>query len=432
MRQRVRSVFWATSASLLFWVADVRADLHADLERVKLAWAPSAKLYELTPRLLERGELRRLMLRQHSVDASTEDCTTVLALGVPSTNFVLRSLPERRNDGPFDRGSREASVAGAAQLTRCGARKGMLARLAVEMRSPRGVIEFLVAQSDDPVPSVLAALPHRDPGPPARRRDPGPAASLPDLSVRIQNARDRALREAAASTGERKLSASRHGTAEKLLRLGAGCHRLDALGVASGEEDRPVDIDMVVNSVGEHELLGEDRSENADASVEFCLGRSEIVKLTLQGAAPRTKLTLLRATWPLPRGLPEYWGARARARMAEAVGHARFAALDDSPVFASLGVQGATVLPVEVEPGACYLVAVAAIRGVPRGIALAARSVSTTAQNQTDPDTGDTAIAFCAEGDDVAVIEIEARGNGLGFLLAGWQTGRVRLGAPQQ
>jgi hypothetical protein len=238
------------------------------------------------------------------------------------------------------------------------------------------------------------------------------------------------VREAATTTNERKLTVSKHGTAEKLLRLGAGCHRIDALGLASGDEERPVDIDVIVNSVGEQEILAEDRSENADASVDFCLGRSEIVKLNLQGAAPRTKLTLLRATWPLPHGLPEYWGARARARVAEAVGHARFPALEDSPVFASLGVQGSTILPIELEPGGCYLIAVAAIRGEPRGIALAARSGSATAQNQTAPDTGNTSVAFCAEGDDVGVVEVEARGNGLGFLLAGWQTGRLSLGEP--
>jgi hypothetical protein len=242
----------------------------------------------------------------------------------------------------------------------------------------------------------------------------------------------RVMREAAANTGERKLNVSKQGTAEKLLRLGAGCHRLDALGVSSGEEERQVDIDIIVTSVGDQELLAEDRSENADASVEFCLGRSEIVKLDLQGAAARSKLTLLRASWPLPEGLPEYWGARARARMAESVGHESFPAIDDSPVFASLGVQGATMLPIEIEPGACYLVAVAAIRGVPRGIALAASTGSIAAQNQTAPDTGNTSIAFCSEGEELATVEVEARGNGLGFLVAGWQTGRLRLGEPRR
>jgi hypothetical protein len=265
-----------------------------------------------------------------------------------------------------------------------------------------------------------------------RHSDPGPSASLPDLGLRIQNARARAEREAAAATDERKLLASRYGTTEKLLRLEQGCHRIDALGVASSEEDRPVDIDIMVNAVGDEEVLAEDRSENADASVQFCLGRSQIVKLELQGAAPRTKLTLLRATWPLPPGLPEYWGARARARMAQAVGHSIFPALVESPVFASLGVQGSTLLPVEVEPGACYLVAVAAIRGESRGIALAVRSGSATVQNQTAPDTEDTAVAFCAEGDEIASVEVEARGNGLGFLLAGWQTGRVAPGEPER
>src|SRR5688572_4351427 len=98
------------------------ADLGADVERVKLAWAKSAKLTDLKPRLLERGTIRRLFLDRENIDPASEDCTTVAVLGAPSTNFVLRFLPAG-GDGAASRDWPEPSIAGAAQVTRCGARK---------------------------------------------------------------------------------------------------------------------------------------------------------------------------------------------------------------------------------------------------------------------------------------------------------------------
>src|SRR5690606_23513800 len=179
------------------------------------------------------------------------------------------------------------------------------------------------------------------------------------------------------------LQASRDGGGQKLYRLDPGCHRFDVLGEINEDQEQPLDIDVVVVAVGEQQVVAEDRSDNPDASVQFCLGRREIVKLDFQGAPPRSNVTLVLGSWPLPPGLPEVWGAQARAGMAEAVGVQQFSALGESPVFAGLGVQGRTSLPLEVLPGACYLVVVAAIRGTPHGIAIAASSGGFTGQNQS-------------------------------------------------
>lgn len=406
------------------------ADLGADVERVKLSWARTAKLVYPSPRLLERGALRRLFLPRENIDPTTDDCTTVAVLGAASTNFVLRFLPAE-DGGAASRDWPEPSIAGAAQVTRCGARKAMLSRLAIEMRSPRGVLEFIVARSSEPMPSLLRTLPHRDPGPPGRRREIGPQATLSPLPERVARVQHRNAQSNALDPYERKVASSRTGTGSKLFRLDAGCHRFDVLGEASDDEEHPTDVDVVVRSVAEELVLAEDRSDNADASVEFCVGQQEIVKLTFQGAAPRTEVAVVLASWHLPPGLPEAWGARARASMAEAVGKAQFPALTESPVFASLGVQGPTFLPVEVLPDACYLVVVAAIRGATHGIAIAAESGGSLGQNQSQPDETSTSLAFCAEGSDRAVIEVEAHGSGLGWLLGAWQVGGVALGEPR-
>src|SRR5690606_35104457 len=265
-----------------------------------------------------------------------EDCTTIAVLGSPSTNFLLRFL-RSEDDAMLGRDWPEPSIAGATQLTRCGARKSMLGRIAVEMRSPRGVLEFIVAQSSEPAPSLLKALPHRDPGPPGRLRETGPPASLPPLAERVLAAKRRNARDNAEDPYERKLQASRNGGGQKLYRLDPGCHRFDVLGEINEDQEQPLDIDVVVVAVGEQQVVAEDRSDNPDASVQFCLGRREIVKLDFQGAPPRSNVTLVLGSWPLPPGLPEVWGAQARAGMAEAVGVQQFSALGESPVFAGLG-----------------------------------------------------------------------------------------------
>ena len=74
---------------------------------------------------------------------------------------------------------------------------------------------------------------------------------------------------------------------------------------------------------------------------------------------------------------------------------------------------------------------VAAIRGATHGIAVAAESGGSLGQNQSQPDQTSTSLAFCAEGSDRAVLEVEAHGSGLGWLLGLWQVGSVALGEPR-
>ncbi|HLV21971.1 MAG TPA: hypothetical protein VKZ49_13850, partial [Polyangiaceae bacterium] len=143
------------------------ADLGADAARLASSWARLGRVDRLEPRLLERGEIRPLLLPPglpKRVDEGT--CTTLVVLGALSTNFVLRFLPAEGRS-PLAQGDwPEVSVAGAAELTRCGSRRGSLKRVVVEMRSPRGVLEFLVVETrGKPEPTLRSVLPHRDPGP---------------------------------------------------------------------------------------------------------------------------------------------------------------------------------------------------------------------------------------------------------------------------
>ena len=89
----------------------------------------------------------------------------------------------------------------------------------------------------------------------------------------------------------------------------------------------------------------------------------------------------------------------------------------------SIGVQGTTRFPIEVEPGRCYLAGAALIRGEARLLRIAAsvgdRMVHDTAVTRPDG----AVIAFCAEVEPRVTIEVDARGNIPWWAFALWPMG---------
>jgi hypothetical protein len=410
-----------------------RADLEQDTARLAREWREYGVLHRLKPRLLERGDVRPLLFSPGLIDPTTESCVSVAVLGAPSSNFVLRFL----SGGPLSwpQGEwPEASVAGAAQLVRCGARKAMLERLAVEMRSPRAVVEVIAVRAPVPLPSLRRTLAHRDPGPVAQFQSGGQRPASAPIEQRAHAVQERMRRQGAAEQ-QRKLiqSSDTDGSGEATLRLERGCHRIDVLGMpVAPTAPRGIDIDAELYVPLAQQLLGADHTESADASLSVCVGAPTLANLRFVGSLPGTPVVLLHARSELPAGLPERWGPEPSARIAEALWQSHNRPLPDSPVFESLGVSGVTALPVEVEPGACYLAALAPIRGEPTGVALAVATGQKYGQNQGAPEGGGTALAFCSDGDDTALVEVEARGVGVVWLFAIWQTGRVPLGEVQE
>jgi hypothetical protein len=141
---------------------------------------------------------------------------------------------------------------------------------------------------------------------------------------------------------------------------------------------------------------------------------------------------MLHARWDLPRGLGQNWDPEMTARMAEAVWSSHKRALGESLIHESLGVAGVTAVPFEVEPGACYLAAVAPIRGESSGIAMAVVLGPQHGQNHGGPEGAGTSLAFCSRSEQRALVEVEARGVGLVWLMGVWQTGRVPIGEVQE
>jgi len=417
----------AVGLALLALGSPARADLEGDVSTLSAAWRAQGSVRALGALLLERGDMRPLLLPPRLVDLSKEGCTSVAVLGTASATFVLHFLPGAPSwpSGEMP----EPSIAGGAQLVRCGARRAMLGRLAIEMRSPRAVVEVVVGQGRLPLPSLRRVLEHRDPGPIAQLTGLGPAPAAAPLELRARAIEARVRREGAQGFTSRRARVDADGKHSSLLELEAGCHRLDVLGAAGpGPGPYGMDIDAVVRSALDGHVLAIDRTESADASAVWCIGSATTARLDFVGALPQSEVLLLLAHWDLPGGLPEHWGPDARAAMAEAVRGHHQRSLGASPVYASLGVQGVTALPVEIEPGACYVAGVTAIRGDPIGIALAVGAGLTQAENHAAPEERGTALAFCAGGDDTALIEVEARGSGVVWLVALWETGRQPLG----
>jgi hypothetical protein len=304
----------------------------------------------------------------------------------------------------------------------------MLSRLAIEMRSPRAVVETITVDAPLPAPVLRRMLTHRDPGPIAPLTGLGPRPLTARLSERVRLAEERAKRQAALAVARLPVRTEANGSGQAVLELDVGCHRIDALGADGSSPLRGgVDLDLIVRSATDGRTLGVDQTESSDAGASFCLGRATLVRVHFIGALPQSETLLVHASFPLPSGLPEHWGPDARGAMAQAVRSHHNRALGHDPVFDAMGVHGITALPVEVEPGACYLVGVAAIRGEPAGLAMAVEVGARQAQNHSGSEGG-TALAFCAGGGRRALLEVEARGAGVVWLIAMWQTARVAIG----
>jgi len=406
------------------WPAIARADLGSDVRALTAARAPLSRVVRLKPRLLERGDRLPLSVPAELLSAKDSSCTTVSVLGVVGAHFVLR-FAEPDPSAPST-AFPESSAAGASEVTRCGNGKPSLASAYLEMRSPRGVVELLVANSLSPLPRLTEVLPGRDPGSELELGDPGPRPPLPPIAERLARLARRAQREGAQRFDQLPSEAGEDGTGAEALTLDRGCHQLSLLSDAPAS-GLLVDLDAELVDADDGTRLSVDRADDADAALSVCLGAPTRVELRFIGAAPRALLRLTDARWDLPPGLPSSWGADARASLARLARVAHLA-LRDAPIYSSLGVQGSTQLPLEVAPGACYSALLVPLRGEVRSMSLSVRAHARGEVPHGATDTDGTVVSFCAQGARLATVDVDSQGAGLAWLLSVWQTGRSTLG----
>ena len=403
--------------------APARADLGRDVDQLTLAWSAFGHVTRLEPRLLERGDVLPLVLPVASLDPKTASCATLAVLGTSNMQFLLD--PGRRaGHAPVE--WPEGSLAGVLEVTRCGPSKPALAALAIEMRSPRGVLEFLLLSSAEAPPPLTLVLPDRDPGPIAQTVSSGPRPVVAPLAVRVRALEERAAREQAVELTTLDLTAGAMGMGSTLLTLAPGCHRFDLLGEET--ERRATDVDLEIAELESNAVLASDHGESSDGDALVCVAAATPVNVRFGGVAPNAKLSLVRARWDLAPSLPARWPSEARAHMSGVLRSER-RALGSAPlVDESLGVQGDTLWSVEVEPGACYFALAVGLHGDAAALSIAAQTARKVSQNRVDPDVPGVGVSFCAGAERRALLEVDARGLGLTWMSAVWEVGRGRLG----
>jgi hypothetical protein len=409
----------------LAWPGGARADLGSDVSALTSARAASARVVRLKPRLLERGDRLPLSVPAELLNAKDSSCTTVSVLGVVGAHFVLRFA--QPDPSAPSTAFPETSAAGASEVTRCGTGKPLLAGAYLEMRSPRGVIETLIANASTPLPRLVELLPGRDPGSELPLGDPGPRPTLPPLAERLLRLTKRAQREGAKGFEQLTTEADAEGAGTESLTLARGCHQLSLLSEATAPGALVADLDAELVDGEDGSRLSVDRADDADAALSVCLGVPTRVQLRFIGATPHLALRVTHAHWDLPLGLPSAWGAEAQARLARLAREAHLA-LRNAPIYSSLGVQGSTQLPLDIEPGGCYSALVVPLRGEVRNLSL---SVSVHAPGEVPHGASDSdgaAISFCAQGARLATLDVDTQGSSLAWLLAVWPTGRSALG----
>lgn len=404
-----------------------RADLEDDVRALQRAWAQApAKVTREKARLAERGQLLPVRVSPAALDVASEDCVTVAVLGAVSSQFVLRFLPTPQGPGFPDGEHPEQSAAGAAQLVRCGARKAMLPRLVVEMRSPRGVLEVLTAAARRPVSTLTRVLPSREPGTRAPFGRVGPRPGVAPVATRARAAQLAAERRGAQGVERTSLRPGPGGAADALLRLRPGCHELSVLAADPLPGGPQSDIDAELWRVPAAELTASDRTAAADAQLSTCVGEITTARLRVGSTPAVREVVLIHAHFDLPAGIRVAWGASARGAMADTLGASGLRLAASPPLDEALLVSGVTLLPLQVVPGRCYLAAVATVRGRALGIAMSARTDDGRTQSQSEPGATGTSLAFCAER-ETQLLEVEARGNGT-YLFALWSAGSHVLG----
>jgi hypothetical protein len=419
------------------FASSAHADLRADAQRLARTWtARGARVEQLPPLFLEGGRVRSLPLDPYARSTATE-CTALVLLGERGAELTVYGVeallearrrgeePARdRGDDPREDDGKTRSTAGALVLERCGAARSELTRLVVEMRSSRGAVEALLVRSNTRIGAVDDILPERAGGPPPPRGDVGHPLEPGPVAARLERAGRRAVADGARGRAQESVRASARGEGSFTLRLLDGCHRVEIMAeVPTTLPRRVTDIDAEVREGETSRLLARDRADAADARLDFCLGIPSPVEVSFVGASRAVQVTALTSTWPISDAVPLRWGPRARAGMASALSRRRAPVDAGRLLVQTLGVQGTTTVPLAVEPGSCYLAAVGLVRGETRGLRLTARIGGRVARDEVVERPEGAAVSFCAEGEDQATLEIEARGSSPWWVAATWALG---------
>jgi hypothetical protein len=430
----------ALLAGLLLTAAPARADLGDDAERLVRAWAErDARVERLSPVFLEHGRARWIALAPPR--EGEPPCLTVAVVGVRTTDFFLqrgdRAADAPARDEPNSAGLRSAG--GAVTVSACGADRARLDRIRLELSAPRATLEVVTVRSATPPRPLAEVLPERVAGPLAPRGDPGGPLTPRPLAERLARAEARARGDGAAAVDRVTGRAGTAGLGRFEVELVPGCHRLEIMADAAeppgtraapsagaprapAPPPRPTDIDAEVRDAGGR-LLARDRSDLPDARLDLCVGELTPVTAVFVGAAGAVPVILTHSRWAMPARIPARWGPRARAAFAATLLRRHAPDPAEAPVREVLGIQGITSIPLEVEPGRCYLAALALVRGDAHALRLTGILGDRALRDDAVDHAESASVTFCAEHETVARLDADVRATSAFWALAVWPMG---------
>jgi hypothetical protein len=407
------------------WVGSAGATLVDDVARLKSSWEREGRVEQLRPRLVSRGETIPLALPLWATDVRRESCVSLSILASPRVSFVVQLSSGSGVDV-------RTSEVGSLQLHRCGERRADLRRALLEMRSPRGIVEVLVAESPAPLASLSNVLAHRDPGPKSPAGEAGPAPIPPPLELRAVAWEAQAKRDGATQIERQVIQGEGAEIPTARLSLAEGCHRLSALGLQPSAQDPPRDLDLFLRGEALSDLRREDQSENSDAEISVCLAAPAPVRVGVLGLSASDPAVLQHARFPMPLGLPEHWGPLLRSRMAEAFFRRHSLGVARAPVYESLGVAGRTILPLNLEQRTCYAAGSSVLQGNAKALLLEVTPSDREAAADSTADAESVVVAFCTGDEAFARLRVEAVGLSVAWVTSIWRVEReaVLEGAP--
>jgi hypothetical protein len=406
------------AAVTLFGASDARGEeLRETAARVADKWREAgATVSTAPPRFLNDDGTIAIPIPE-----GRAECVTIVLVGARGLSFHARIGGEPEAD---DRTARASSIAGALAIARCGG--GAIKRLAVTSDAGRGVVETIVAYSGAPLPSLRAVLPERTGGVIPQSPEPGDLPPLPSQDKRADVADARARRDGGTVLPRVTWNTGADGAGSSTLTLTPGCHRIELFAVDPRTASAPrapsrggrIDLDAELRDADDGRLLARDRTDAPDAHLELCPGEEARVEIVFAGAPRDSSIMVAHATWAIPPMLPETWGNEARARMAHALLARRILAPREAPVMLAQGGAGTTPVAFALEPGACYVAAVAGVSGQTKGIGIRAQVGARESTDDRNPNEAAGAVTFCALERTRATLQVEARGTALVWGLA--------------
>jgi hypothetical protein len=375
-----------------------------------------------------------------AVDPAPGECTTLGLVGARGMSFHARVTDPAEDE---ERAPPTASVGGVLEIWRCAdgapaaaeaeqrdARDpraspgpdGTLRRVAVTADAGRGAIEIVIAHSRTPVPSLQTILTERTGGPLPTPPETGGLPPLPPPDKRADVAEARARRDGGHLAARDTWEAGGDGSGEGHVMLDAGCHRVELFAVdprtSRAARRFRLDLDAELRGEDKETLLARDRTDAPDARLELCVGVATQTSVVFAGSPPNAPIVVTHTSWPIPPRLPLTWGQETRARMAGVMVAHHVPALGSEAIAIAQGPSGLTPVPLDVEPGGCYVAVVAIDHGHTRGVGLRVVVGARTASDDRGSGDESALVSFCAGDQSHARAEVEARGMGIGWGLA--------------